>query len=150
MLAPQQISESEIALIKCTSSKDYKRWLDSYGTPDNPFINEANEKYDDSFFAEHKTISGYKKYLELFPLGKHAYEAQIEYDRLTLDKKARENKENEVIENIGVAICIILFLGLLLGPVIAKGWSIGESFALACSFTPLYYGIICITKSRKE
>lgn len=146
-----QITQSEIELIKCVTTKDYGKWVSAHATEhDNPFVESAVSKYDDLYFNDCKTLSAYRKYLEKFPCGKHRDDAQLKIWDLEDAQKDKEKKEDEIIENIGNITCLVIFLGVLFGPMIAAGWKIGETFAVACSLTPLYYGIYCITRKRKK
>lgn len=142
-----EISKSEIELIKCNSSSDYADWLKNHGNEaDNPFVRTAQEKYDDAFFCEHRTLRGYNKYLNKFPNGAHIFEAKDEIDNLKENREARTINIRQAIEVFGFIINIAIFLFAFLTPQIAEDWNIGESFLFAGSLTPLYYFIYSITK----
>lgn len=144
-MTTEEITRSEIALLKCVRSRDYEQWLKTYGY-DNPYSETAIEKYEDTFFSEHKSHSGYKKYMEKFPKGKYVSKAQCEI----WEYEKKSTVRSEMIENTGLVISLVLFLALLFVPMIASGWKIGETFVLAISFAPLYYVIISITERKKK
>lgn len=148
-VASSEITLSEIALLKCHKSKDFKKWLDAYGhISNNPHKPIAKQKYEDAYYREHQTLSGCRKYLKKFPNGKYIAEAQSKIPILEAKKKFRDRVWDERIENIGYAINAIIFLSVLLYPVIAEGWSIGESFMAAGALLPLYYGIRSLTRKN--
>ena len=143
----REIVASEIELLKCVKARDYKNWLKIHQNElDNPHVATALQKYDDVYYYEHNTFSGAQKYLIKFPQGRHREEAKAKISNLEWEKKLKDGKNDEILENVGCGIIAVIFLTVLLYPMIAKGWNIGETFMLAGSFTPLYWIIHNITK----
>lgn len=148
--------ESEIELLKCTTSKQVKAFLEKHqNEKSNPFVAKAKIKYDDLFYKESSgSISKLNKYLAEFPNGLHCEDAKKMIENLKLkqliresEKRERKEKFKEKKEAIGFWICFVLF-ALSFGGCLIKGLDIGESFAIQGAIVPLYYTITKICEKK--
>lgn len=78
----RQLNVWRVDLSKCSSISDYRRYVQKYDRPDNPYIVEAKQKIDDLTFSNCKSIEDYKAYLSSFPSGRNSTQAKSAIRRL--------------------------------------------------------------------
>lgn len=145
-------TESEIELLKCSNSSQVKSFIERHSSEsNNPFIEEAKIKYDDLFFNENNSsIAELNKYLSKFPTGRHCMTARKKIEDLKymdmLKKRSKEERKED-IENLGLIICLVLFV-VSFAICLINGLSFGESFALQGAFVPVYYTIVKFTEKK--
>lgn len=132
----------EIDFLKCVTWRDYKQYCDKYASnPNNPFLSQAFERYDDLYFKAFKAGGWNMDYLSRFPQGKHYYEAA----NMKFRKEEAARNRREQIENIGAAICGILLIGSFLVLWLGTDLTFVETLLVEVTLVPLYYTIIKLT-----
>ena len=147
----REITLSEIELLKCVRSTEYRKWLDRYENErDNPFVDKAKEGYEKSLYDENvHSNAGLKKYLTYFPNGKYAEKARITISRNTQISEDNKAEFRKNLENIGCVIIFVLFAGVFI-LCMCNGLSFAESIATTATIAPLGYGIMKLTEQKKK
>lgn len=140
-------ADYEIDFLKCATWKDYKAYCEKYsGCDDNRFYQKAREQYDDLFYSAHTSASGCRKYLEVFPHGRHWAEA---YHTVQV---AEENSKQrgETLENVGILLIVVIFVGSMIALMVGADLTFIESLCVQSAFVPLYYTINRLTENKKK
>lgn len=138
-------ADLEIDFIKCTTWQDYSNFCHKYRQySNNALFIKAFERYDDLYFSKHRSASGYEKYLQRFPNGRHSLDAQLGIYQHEEAKAAR----GETIENIGCLVIFVIFAATMIICMAVGHLTFMEAIYTQGILVPLYYFINKFTAKK--